>query len=329
MKKKQLIALVTGCAGFVGSELCLFLLKNGWNVFGIDNLNDYYDINLKKYRLNKLVLNYKNFRFYNIDFCNKAKLKQLFVKIKNITCIFHIGARAGVRASIKDPYIYLKTNIEGTLNLLELMVDFSIKKIIFSSTSSVYAGEDIPFKESMCADKPVSTYAASKRSAEILLYTYHHLYNLDISIIRYFTVYGPYSRPDMALFKFIKNIDNKCAIDIYGDGSQKRDFTFIGDIVTGTFLAKKKIRYEIFNLGGGNNPIKLTKMIQLLEYFLQKNAICRYFKFIKADMKKTSACNIKAKYHLEWNCLINFELGIKITIYDYIKYKDFYKKMKI
>jgi Nucleoside-diphosphate-sugar epimerases len=230
--------LVTGCAGFIGCFTAKKLLEQNFEVIGIDDLNDYYDIKLKKFRLD-ILKSFRKFTFLKLDISKKDEVFSL--KGEKLDCIFNLGARAGVRASIKNPQIYVDANITGTLNLLSLCVENSIEKFVLASTSSIYAGVKAPFRESAKADSPLSPYAATKKAAELLAYTFHKLYKIDITIPRYFTVYGPAGRPDMSIFRFIKNIMEDKPIIIYGDGKQKRDFTYIDDIVEGTIKGTKKL----------------------------------------------------------------------------------------
>ena len=202
--------LLTGVAGFIASKTAELLLKEGHEVFGLDNLNDYYDINLKDYRLDTLK-NVNNFTFYKADIENLSELDSIFKKHK-FDAVMNLAARAGVRYSIENPDIYVSTNMQGNLNLLNLCKKYSIKKYVLASTSSLYAGKPMPFLESLDVSEPISPYAATKKGAEAMCYTYHHLYDIDVSIVRYFTVYGPLSRPDMAQLRFMKWIDNNEAI---------------------------------------------------------------------------------------------------------------------
>jgi len=245
------------------------LLHLGYHVIGIDNLNDYYDVRLKNHRLD-LLLEHSNFTFHQVDIENYGALEVLFDCYK-IDVVVNLAARAGVRYSIENPFIYFNTNTNGTVNLLELCKKHSIEKFILASTSSLYAGQEMPFVESLPVNTPISPYAASKKAAEVACYTYHYLYGLDVSVVRYFTVYGPAGRPDMSIFRFIKQIDQDEPITIYGDGSQSRDFTFVEDIAEGTVAALKKVGYEIINLGN-NNPNKLMEAIHLIEENLGKKA---------------------------------------------------------
>ena len=242
------VILVTGVAGFIGWKVAKFLLEDGSYVVGIDNMNDYYDVRLKEYRKKDLE-QYKNFKFYKVDIENLDALEILFSEYC-FEAVINEAARAGVRYSMIDPWVYMRTNAYGTLNLLELMRKYDVKKMVLASTSSLYAGQKMPFKEDLPVNTPISAYAASKKAAEVMAYTYHYLYGLDISVVRYFTVYGPAGRPDMSIFRFIKWIDEEKPIELFGDGSQARDFTYVDDLARGTMKALKPVWYEIMNLGG-------------------------------------------------------------------------------
>jgi nucleoside-diphosphate-sugar epimerase len=304
--------LVTGIAGFIGWRVGEFLLKEGKAVLGVDNLNDAYDVTLKYWRLNELK-KVEKFKFYQIDITNFQALKTLF-ETYSISAVIHLAARAGVRASLENPWIYVDSNITGTLNLLELMKDFGVKKMVLASTSSIYAGQSPPFYEDLKVDTPLSPYAATKKGAELLSYTYHHLYGLDISVVRYFTVYGPAGRPDMSIFRFIKWIYEEKPIKIFGDGTQARDFTYIDDIARGTIASLKPLGYEIINLGGGKNPISINQIIEILEKLIGKKAKREYLNFHKADVKITWADISKAKKLLNWEPEISIEEGLKRTV---------------
>jgi len=255
-------------------------------------------------------------------------LKKIFTEHK-FDSIYHLAARAGVRYSMENPEVYYSTNVLGTLNLLNLMKDKGVKKLVMASTSSIYAGQKMPFLESLAVNEPISPYAATKKAAELLCYSYHYLYDLDISIVRYFTVYGPAGRPDMSIFRFIRWIDEGKEIELFGDGSQSRDFTFVDDIASGTILAGKiELGFEIINLGGGKNPIPLTKVIHNLETQLGKKAKIKNFDFHKADLKETWADISKAKRLLGWEPIISFEEGLRLTVESYKK-NSIFKDVKL
>ena len=303
---------MTGAAGFIGYQTAYALLSKGYHVIGLDNMNDYYDVRLKEYRLNTLK-GLKAFTFFKIDIEDYKKLQELFKK-HMFDGVINLAARAGVRYSMIDPFIYSRTNIIGTLNLLHLCNDYGIKKFILASTSSLYAGHKMPFKEDLPVNKPLSPYAASKKGAEAMAYTYHFLYNLDVTVLRYFTVYGPVGRPDMCIFRFIKWINDGTPIDLYGDGTQQRDFTFVDDIAEGTVKAyETETGFEIINLGG-NKPYELNHTIKLIEQNLGKNAKRNIKPFHKADLMATWADITKAKVILGWEPLITLEEGIERTV---------------
>ncbi|MCB9747043.1 MAG: SDR family NAD(P)-dependent oxidoreductase [Candidatus Omnitrophica bacterium] len=310
--------LLTGAAGFIGHKTAEFLCQKEYKVIGIDNLNDYYDVNLKKSRLKQLKAN-KNFTFYKLDIENLNALKKLFKQYR-FTAVINLAARAGVRYSMVNPFVYFTTNANGTLNLLELCKDFKVKKFVLASTSSLYAGQKMPFKENLAVNTPISSYAASKKAAEVTAYTYHYLYGIDVTVLRYFTVYGPGGRPDMSVDRFIKWIDQGKPIQLYGDGTQARDFTYVDDIARGTIKALKKVGFKIINLGGGNKPYTLKFLIQLIEQNLGKKAKIKQHPFVKTDMKATWADIREAKKVLGWQPTVNLKEGIKKSIDWYQSY---------
>jgi UDP-glucuronate 4-epimerase len=304
--------LVTGAAGFIGSRTAETLLDQGFRVVGIDNLNPSYDVRLKEHRRRRLAAR-ECFTFYELDVESRESLAPLF-RERVPDCVFHLAARAGVRQSMEDPRPYFTTNTLGTLNLLELMKEYGGKKLVLASTSSLYAGQEMPFRESLAVNTPISPYAASKKAAELLAYTYHYLYQMDVSVLRYFTVYGPAGRPDMSIFRFIQWIDRGTPIELFGDGSQSRDFTFVDDIAAGTVLAARPVGYEIINLGGGNRPVSLSEVIRLLEEFLGKKAELRHKPFHQADIKETQADISKARAVLGWEPRTSLEEGLQKTV---------------
>ena len=303
--------LVTGAAGFIASKVSEMLLEDGYKVIGIDNLNNYYDIQLKLWRLDNLK-KYNGFMFYEKDIENYNDLKLIFQECCP-DAVINLAASAGVRYSLENPFIYLSTNAGGTLNLLELCREYNIPKFILASTSSLYASQKMPFKEELPVNTPISPYAASKKSAEAIAYSYYYLYGIDMTILRYFTVYGPGGRPDMSIFRFIKWIEESSPLEIFGDGSQERDFTYVDDIARGTIKALKPLGYEVVNLGN-NHPNKLTTAIKLIEKYAGKKAQFEYKEFYKADMKATWADIEKARKLLEWQPKVSLEEGIKRTV---------------
>jgi UDP-glucuronate 4-epimerase len=301
--------LLTGAAGFIGAKTAEKLLAQNIEVVAIDNLNDYYDIDLKKKRLTPL-LAHPHFKFLAIDIEHKGALMGLFNEHK-FDVVYNLAARAGVRYSMENPDIYMSTNAQGTLNLLECMKLHKTPKFILASTSSLYAGQAMPFKEDLAVNTPISPYAASKKAAEVMAYSYHYLYGIDVSVVRYFTVYGPAGRPDMSPYIFAEKLLKGEVLPIFGTGNQSRDFTFVDDIADGTILAAKNVGYEIFNLGGGNNPYTLHQMIALMEKESGLKAKLKNEDAIKADMDVTWADITKAKTMLGWEPKISFEEGIK------------------
>ncbi len=252
--------LVTGAAGFIGHRACEFLVQEDWHVVAIDNMNDYYDIRLKNFRAENL-RRHENIEFHELDIENLQALQGLFEKY-HFDAVINLAARAGVSYSMENPHVYMSTNAQGTLNILEMMRKYEIKKMVLASTSSLYAGQPMPFREDLPVNTPISPYAASKKAAEVMSYTYHYLFGMDVSVVRYFTVYGPAGRPDMSIFRFIKWIDEGTPIELFGDGTQARDFTYVDDIAKGTIKALKPVGYEIINLGGGKNPISINYVIK-------------------------------------------------------------------
>lgn len=317
--------MVTGCAGFIGWKVAEQLLGNDYSVIGIDNVNDYYDPQLKEWRL-KNILGKANFKFYRYDISDYEKIKEVFFS-NNVDAVINLAARAGVRASVENPWVYLDTNVKGTLNLLECCKKFGVKKFVLASTSSIYGLSDMPFKETDNTDHPLAPYSATKKGAEALCYSYHYLSGIDVSIPRYFTVYGPAGRPDMSIFRFIKNIDNDRAISVFGNGKQKRDFSYIDDIANGTIKCLQSFGYEIFNLGN-DNPVELIYVINLIEQNLGKKAEIEWLPMHPADVPATWADIEKSKEKLQWKPTVSIEEGIKNTIDWYLKNKEFLKKLK-
>jgi nucleoside-diphosphate-sugar epimerase len=324
MSKKY---LVTGTAGFIASQVSKQLLDLGHNVVGVDNLNNYYDVRLKNWRLEQLKAhpNARNFTFSNLDIEDHAKLIDLFKSGVPFDAVLNLAARAGVRYSMENPHVYLSTNAEGTLNLLECMRAHGCKKLVLASTSSLYAGQKMPFTEDLSVNKPLSPYAASKKAGELMAYSYYKLYQLDVSVIRYFTVFGPAGRPDMSIYRFIKWIDEGYPIELFGDGSQSRDFTYVDDIAKGTVAAIQDVGYEIINLGGGRNPVSLNTIIAKLEELLGKKAKIEHKAFHIADIKETWANIKKAKQLLGWEPKTILDQGLENSVKWYMDNRDWLK----
>lgn len=272
-------------------------------------MNDYYDVSLKEHRLGRLKC-HQNFEFRKLDVEDTEAVDQLYQEFEFET-VLNLAARAGVRYSMVNPTVYMRTNSMGTLNLLEAMKVHGGKKFVLASTSSLYAGLPMPFLESLPVNTPISPYAASKKSAEAMAFTYQHLYGIDVSILRYFTVYGPADRPDMAIHRFIQWIDKGVPIKLYGDGKQSRDFTFVDDIAHGTIAATKPLGYEIINLGGGDNPIEINDVIKMIEEKVGKKAIIEHLPMHKADMHSTWANIDKADQLLEWTPKVSLDEGLE------------------
>ena len=325
MKYKNI--LVTGSAGFIGFHLSKYLLENNVdvNVIGIDNLNNYYNPLLKEKR-NEILKNYENYEFIKLDFSDWDGLVEN-LKDKDIDLIVHLGAQAGVRYSLQNPWAYIKSNDMGTLNIFEFARRFDIEKVVYASSSSVYGGnEKIPFSEDDRVDKPISLYAATKRANELMAYTYHHLYGIKMIGLRFFTVYGEYGRPDMAFWKFTKNILLEKPIDVYNYGKMARDFTYVSDIVNGILASiEKDFDYEIFNLGN-DNPIELEYAISLIEKYTGKKAIKNYMPIQPGDVERTWADLTKSKKLLGYEPKVPIEEGLRRFVnwfkenWDWVKY---------
>eukprot|EP01100_Stratorugosa_tubuloviscum_P009937 TRINITY_DN41_c4_g1_i1.p1 TRINITY_DN41_c4_g1~~TRINITY_DN41_c4_g1_i1.p1 ORF type:complete len:329 (+),score=156.21 TRINITY_DN41_c4_g1_i1:104-1090(+) len=306
--------LVTGGAGFIGSHTALKLLERGDEIVIIDEVNNYYDISIKEENL-ELFKKYGNqCKVLIEDICNKSCMEELFNR-ENFEVICHLAARAGVRPSIEDPFIYIHSNIEGTVVLLELARKYRIKNFVMASSSSVYGNNvKAPFNEEDIVNCPVSPYAATKRSCELLAYTYFNLYKFPIACLRFFTVYGPRGRPDMAPFIFIDSIYRGVPIKQFGDGSSRRDYTFIDDIVSGVISSIDNPQgYQIYNLGRGET-IQLTEFIQVIEQTLNKKAIIQIFPEQPGDVPLTFADVSKATNQLGYRPSISTRQGIQITV---------------
>tara|TARA_B100001248_G_C27393084_1_gene463636 strand:- start:334 stop:1320 length:987 start_codon:yes stop_codon:yes gene_type:complete len=323
--------LVTGTAGFIASQVSKQLLDQGDRVVGVDNLNDYYDVRLKNWRLEQLKAhpNSQNFTFAELDIEDQAKLVDLFKAEDPFDAVLNLAARAGVRYSMEKPHVYLSTNAEGTLNLLEFMRAQGCKKLVLASTSSLYAGQKSPFTEDLPVNQPLSPYAASKKAGELMAYSYHKLYQIDVSVVRYFTVFGPAGRPDMSPYRFIKWIAEEETIQMFGDGSQSRDFTYVDDIARGSIAAIQDVGYEIINLGGGRNPVSLNIIISKLEELLGKIAKIDHKPFDVADLMETWADISKAKKLLGWKPEVSLEEGLEKSVDWYMDNRHWLKEVSV
>ena len=323
--------LVTGVAGFIASRVAELLLEDGDEVIGIDNLNDYYDVRLKNWRLDRLHEIYcsDQFSFHRLNIEDLCGLQGLFSEHGPFDAVLNLAARAGVRYSMENPRVYLSTNTGGTLNLLELMGKYGCGKLVLASSSSLYAGQPMPFGEELAVNEPLSPYAASQKAAELMCHSYHKLYGIDVSILRYFTVYGPAGRPDMSPFRFVRWIAEGDPIKLFGDGSQARDFTYVDDIAIGTVAALRSVGYEIINLGGGRHPVSLNEMIRILEDLLGRKAAIERKPFHQADVKETWAEIEKADRLLDWRPKVFLENGLRRTVDWYLENRDWVKELAL
>lgn len=319
MVKSNQDILVTGAAGFIGFHLSKKLLEMGERVVGIDNLNSYYDVNLKKARL-EILKSDNNFRFYKEDIQNLDGLKDIF-KQHQVEIICNLAAQAGVRHSLKDPFSYQKSNLEGFLNLLELARKCKIKNFVYASSSSIYGNnKNIPFSVDDRVDTPISLYAATKKANELMAHAYSHLYQIPCTGLRYFTVYGPWGRPDMALFLFTDAILKGMPINVYNYGRMKRDFTYIDDIVEGTIAAlKRPVPYEVFNLGNSDS-VHLLDFIRILEEELGQEAEKNMMPMQPGDVAETAADIQKTRKLLGFNPKTPLREGIKEFVAWYRQY---------
>lgn len=300
--------IVTGCAGFIGFHLCKSLIADNIDVTGIDNFNAYYNPEIKMRRNNILIGLKGKYKYFKCDISDYKNLRNIITEDTEL--ILHLAAQAGVRYSLTDPWIYEKSNILGTINIFECARKSDIKRVIFASSSSVYGGnKKIPFSEEDSVDKPVSLYAATKKSTELLAHAYSHLYGIDTIGLRFFTVYGEFGRPDMAMWKFTRNLILEKPIEVYNFGKMGRDFTYISDIISGI---KKSIdyqaRYEIFNLGN-SHPISVEYLISLIEKYTGKKAIKKYLPMQPGDVPKTWADIEKSRQLLGYSPKIGIEEG--------------------
>lgn len=319
--------LVTGCAGFIGSRVAALLVAEGHRVAGVDNLNGAYDPRLKRWRLAELE-EQPGFAFYRADVCDRAALEAVFAAAGPFDAVIHLAARAGVRPSVEDPWAYVETNVTGTLNLLELCRRHGVGKFVLASTSSLYGDGPRPFREDQPTDRPLSPYAASKKAAEALCYTYHRLYGLDVTVLRYFTVYGPAGRPDMSIFRFVRWIAEGEPLVLHGDGSQERDFTYVDDAARGTLLALRPAGYEVINLGS-DRPVPLRQVISLLQELLGRDAVIIQKPVHPADVPATWADIARARALLGWEPRTPLEEGLRRTVEWYLWHRSWAKELPL
>ncbi len=310
---------VTGGAGFIGHNVCKRLLDEGYDIVSLDNFNDYYDVSLKEENFDSVLNLAKKLNrqaiMYRDDVRNKAIIEEIIKTYKPIAVI-HLAQNAGVRPSIEKPLHYIDVNINGMVNILEVMKEYDLKKMVFISSSSIYGNnKKIPFKETDFVDNPISPYAATKKSCELFASTYHSLYKFDIHCLRYFTVYGPCQRPDLAINKFTRLMIQDKEIEMYGDGSSARDYTYVDDIVEGTILSFKYLLknsdvFDVFNLGG-SNPIKLKELIDIIALTLNKKPKIKVLPMQKGDVDITYSDYSHAQEVLGYNPKVKIEEGIK------------------
>ena len=317
--------LVTGAAGFIGFHLCQKLLEENHTVLGIDNINNYYDVNLKKNRLKNL-LKKKNFKFKKIDISNTNFVKKIYPIAKDFKIIIHLAAQAGVRYSITHPYKYIESNVKAQISILELAKRIkSFEHLIYASSSSVYGtNKKIPFSINDRVDSPTSLYGASKRAGELITQSYSRMFNINCTGLRFFSVYGPWGRPDMAAYIFTKNIFENKTLDLFNFGRMERDFTFIDDIIRGiTPLIKIKKRkndlHQIYNLGN-NKPEQLLKMVSLLEILCERKAKINKKRMQLGDVRHTYANIKESKKDLKFKPKINLEQGLEKFVNWYKEY---------
>ena len=300
--------LVTGAAGFIASRVSQLLMDDGHTVVGVDNMNDAYDPRMKEYRLARLVKQ-ENFDFVKMDIADKDAAFKLIDR-GPFDAVFNLAARAGVRQSVENPWVYVDTNVTGTLNMLETAIRSRTKKFILASTSSIYGNNPpIPTPETASSDHPLQPYSATKKGAEALCHSYHYLHNLDVTVFRYFTVYGPAARPDMVMFRFAQWISEGREVRVNGDGTQSRGFTYVDDIARGTILGLKPVGYELINLGG-HQVITINDLIAKVEKLVGKKANVVYQDRHPADVMENSANVEKAMSMLGWSPKVSLEEGI-------------------
>ena len=314
--------LVTGVAGFIGMHVAKKMLSQGETVTGIDNLNDYYDVRLKKNRITENA-GFDNFQFHKIDIAESEALKKLFCE-NEFDCVVHLAAQAGVRYSLVNPQAYIHSNVSGFANVLECCKTHKIKHLVFASSSSVYGNNKMPFNENAPIDNPVSLYAATKKSNELMAYAYANVFKLPVTGLRFFTVYGPWGRPDMATFLFVKAILNDQPISVFNNGDLQRDFTYIDDIVEGVIRIVKKIPsasipYEIYNIGN-NRPVKLLDFIGEIEKAVGKKAKKKLMPMQAGDLKATYADISKLRKAVGFEPKTNIEEGIERFVEWYLGY---------
>lgn len=313
---------ITGTSGFIGYHLAKKILERGDTVVGVDSVTDYYDTRIKEKR-NEILKGYKNFVFYKQSITDHSRLREIF-EVEKPEVIVHLAAQAGVRYSLKNPWAYSDSNYLGTMNIFECAKEFGIKRVLFASSSSVYgANTKMPFNEDDKTDTPLSIYAASKKANEVLAYSYHHLYNMTTIGLRFFTVYGEFGRPDLALFKFAKNILQDKEIQLYNNGNMTRNFTYVKDIVDGILgiIDNNISGFEIYNLGG-TEATSLNRFVELIEYNFGKKAKIKLMPIQAGDVPATIADISKAKRDFGFEPKTSIEEGIKVFVDWFVENKE-------
>lgn len=317
--------MVTGCAGFIGWKVSEQLVAQGHQVVGVDNVSDAYDVRLKRWRLDQLK-QLDAFSFREADIAERADLIPVFEQHR-FDAVLNLAARAGVRPSVETPEVYVRTNVLGAVNLLKLAAENGIPKYVLASTSSLYGARNKPpFREDADTDRPLSPYAASKKGAEAMAHSYHHLFGIDVMIVRYFTVYGPAARPDMSPFRFVQWIYEDRPLTLWGDGTQSRDFTYVDDIAAGTIAALGVPGFEVFNLGAYREVV-LMDMIHMIEDAVGKKAKIDFQPGHPADMRSTLADVSKARTLLGWEAKVPLEEGVKRMVEWYEENRDWAREI--
>jgi UDP-glucuronate 4-epimerase len=313
--------LVTGAAGFIGSQVVALALAQGQRVVGADNLSDAYDVRLKHWRLAQLRAN-SAFDFHHVDVVDRTLTDTLVGDHGPFDAVVHLAARAGVRQSVTQPWAYLEVNGTGTLNLLEACRRHGVPKFVLASSSSLYGRHnELPYSEDANSDRPLSPYAASKKASEAMAYAYHHLHGLDVTVLRYFTVYGPAGRPDMSPFRFVQWVDQDRPVIIYGDGRQSRDLTYIDDIARGTLAALQPLGFEVINLGS-DRPVAVADVLAHIEHLLEKKARIEYHPSHPSDAPATWANIDRARKLLAWEPTTHWRDGIGSLVSWYIRERE-------
>jgi len=320
--------LLTGAAGFIASRVAELLLDDGHTVVGVDNLNDAYDVRLKEYRLGRLESR-PGFVFHKLDISDRGAFNRgSEILSQPFEAVINLAARAGVRQAVTNPWVYVDTNMTGTLNLLDFCQRQGIRKFILASTSSVYGSDaPLPTPEDAPSDRPLQPYAASKKGAEALCHAYHHLYGIDVTVFRYFTVYGPAGRPDMSVFRFIQWMSEGYPLKLTGDGNQARGFTYVDDIARGTILGLKPLGYEIINLGG-HECVKMIDLIHLMEEVIGREVHIEHLPVNPADMFANWANVEKAGRLLGWEPFISLRDGVQRSVDWYNAEREWASKIR-